>query len=594
MKIYQWLVAIMLINAWGNTKAQELTTVFEQSNGTQTVTYEEGISFLEKLHQKYPNITQFEPIGTTDIGLPLHTFVLSTNGIFQPKTLQEQKKHILLINNAIHPGEPDGVDASLMLLRDICQDKQKQKLLENTVIVVIPFYNVDGVINRGKYSRANQNGPIEYGFRGNAKNLDLNRDFIKLDSKNAQTFTQIFQKWQPDIYVENHVSNGADYQYTFTCLGTQPDKLGGALGEYLKKQLFPDLQKRMEKKKWDMTHYVNVHGTVPDSGFVQFNDSPRYSSGYAALFHTIALVPETHMLKPFSDRVKANYDFMMALLEHLSEPNIPIKTIKKQTEEKYQSQTTQFPLKWQVDKTTFEWLPFKGYTAQYIESQVTQQPRLFYDRKQPFTKNIKFYNQYKPSLTLQKPVAYLIPQAYTQIIERLQWNGVQMMVLKNNQTLQGSYYYITQFETVKYPFEGHYLHYNTQVKKMEQTLQTRAGDVLVIMNQTANRYLMETLEPEATDSFFNWNFFDAILQQKEGYSEYVFEDIAATLLQQNPTLAQMFKDKKAQDPDFAKNAEAQLDFIYKNSPYYENTHMRYPIIRIEQTNTLEEILNREK
>ena len=76
-----------------------------------------------------------------------------------------------------------------------------------------------------------------------------------------------------------------------------------------------------------------------------------------------------------------------------------------------------------------------------------------------------------------------------------------------------------------------------------------------------------------------WNFFDAILQQKEGYSDYRWEDLAAEVLRKDPVLRAKLEEKKAGDPKFAANGPAQLDFIYKNSPYYEPGHNRYPVYR---------------
>jgi hypothetical protein len=106
------------------------------------------------------------------------------------------------------------------------------------------------------------------------------------------------------------------------------------------------------------------------------------------------------------------------------------------------------------------------------------------------------------------------------------------------------------------------------------------GDFLILTDQVANRYLVETLEPEAPDSFFNWIFFDTILQQKEGYSAYVFEDLAWEILQNDQGLYEKFKKKKASDPEFAKDGPAQLDFIYRHSPYYEPAYLRYPVYRL--------------
>ncbi|MCB0643540.1 MAG: hypothetical protein KDC44_17960, partial [Phaeodactylibacter sp.] len=245
-----------------------------------SATYEETIDFYKTLAAAHPSLTII-PQGDTDAGFPLHTVVVSKNGYFSPKQAHEAGKVVLFINNAIHPGEPCGVDASMMLVRDLLLQSEKAPLLQEVVIVLIPYYNIGGGLNRGSYSRANQNGPEAHGFRGNARNLDLNRDFVKADSKNAQSYNKIFAAWNPHIFMDNHTSNGADYQYTMTLLSPQKNKLQKELASYLA-QLEPQLYQVMKQAGWEMSPYVNARNT-PDEGIYSFLDLPRYSSGYAAL-----------------------------------------------------------------------------------------------------------------------------------------------------------------------------------------------------------------------------------------------------------------------------------------------------------------------
>ena len=167
-------------------------------------------------------------MGLTDSGKPLHIVVFSENKDFS----FNQNKAVLLVNNGIHPGEPDGIDATMMLMRDLANSKIK--VPKSTIVVAIPVYNIDGMLNRNSFSRANQNGPEAYGFRGNGRNYDLNRDFIKSDTKNSRSFQEIFHTVNPDVFLDNHVSNGADYQYTFTCIATQHERLGEKLVTFLR------------------------------------------------------------------------------------------------------------------------------------------------------------------------------------------------------------------------------------------------------------------------------------------------------------------------------------------------------------------------
>ncbi len=559
----------------------DFTTKFEKTKGGETVTYQEGITYLEMLDEHYPALELFK-YGNTDIGKFVHLAVVSVNGVFDPEVIRNAGKTILFINNNIHPGEPDGIDASLLLLRDLLSEKKYQPLLENTVICLIPFYNVDGTLNRGSYSRANQNGPKEFGFRGNSRNFDLNRDFIKNDTHNAKTFAQIFHIWQPDVMIDNHVSNGADYQYVMTYIPPQKDKLGEILGNYLNTKLVPQLEQHMKESKFEMTPYVNQFSTTPDSaGIVGFMDTPRYSTGYVALFQTIGFMPETHMLKPYTQRVASDYEFMLNMLKIIQKDGKLIQQLRQQALESIKNQTD-FPVEWKLNKEDYRKFIFKGYEASMIPSKVTTGKRLYYDRKKPFEKEIPYYNTFVPKTIVKKPNAYIIPAEWEAVIERLKSNRVEMQTFEKDTILEVEAYYIADYKTSPRAYEGHYLHSDVKLNTQIQKLTFKAGDIIIYPNQTVNRYIIETLEPQATDSFFNWNFFDSILQQKEGYSDYVFEDIAEQLLKEDNGLKQKFEEKKLSDEKFRQNAREQLDFIYRNSPYYEKTHLRYPVFRLKK------------
>src|SRR5690606_23028136 len=194
-----------------------------------------------------------------------HLILVSNDGDTDLRNIRKKNKRILLINNGIHPGEPDGIDASMLLVRDIVT--KKYSIPNNVVLAFIPVYNIGGCLNRSPNYRVDQNGPEEFGFRGNGRNFDLNRDFIKLDSRNAQSFTEIFHELDPDIFVDNHVSNGADYQHIMTLLTTQHNKLGGEMGNYLNKTMEPAIYAGMKQKGYDLIPYVNSFGDTPEKGW---------------------------------------------------------------------------------------------------------------------------------------------------------------------------------------------------------------------------------------------------------------------------------------------------------------------------------------
>ena len=207
-------------------------------------------------------------MGMTDAGYPLHLIIVSNNGDYNFVNIRKNDKRVILINNGIHPGEPDGIDASMLMVRDIVTNKYK--IPDNIGLAIIPVYNIGGCLNRSVNYRIDQNGPVEKGFRGNSQNLDLKRDFIKCDSKDARAFTEIFHLTNPDVLVDNHVSNGADYQHVMTLLTSQHNKLGGKMGEFLNKQFEPGLYALMKEKNYDLVPYVNVYDGTPDKGWSQY------------------------------------------------------------------------------------------------------------------------------------------------------------------------------------------------------------------------------------------------------------------------------------------------------------------------------------
>ena len=545
----------------------QFQTPYEKGNGNQTTTYQEMGKFYDDLAQNFKTIS-VESFGTDDNGEPIKVV------IFNPSKNKEVP--VILINNGIHPGEPDGIDATMMLMRDCATGKISVKDLK---IVAIQAYNISGMLRRGKFSRANQNGPEEYGFRGNARNYDLNRDFIKNDTENAKAFQSIFQHFKPIYFIDNHVSNGADYQYLFTYISTNKERLGKTLGNYFNEKMQPEIVQTLEKKGILTTPYVNIHGDSPDDGFPTFMDSPRYATGYTTLFNTMGTVAETHMLKPYKDRVRATYENMLISINYTEKNAEEIQKLMVESLKDYQPKM-KYPIQWKVDSTKYQMIDFKGFEAGKKTSEVSGQPRLFYDRSKPFTRKVKFYNQYISTKEIAIPTYYVIPKSEKKVLDYLKRNNIMVKEMKQDSIIFAQQYKISDFKTVKNPYEGHYIHYDTQVMAETKNVNFRKGDFLVSTQQNGVKYLLETLEPEAADSFFNWNFFDAMLGQKEYYSDYVFEDTAANLLKNNSVLRTAFEMEKIVNPDFAKDGKAQLDWVYKHSPYYEGSVGLYPIYRV--------------
>ena len=576
-KVFLLLITVLFTTCQQHNN-NTFITQFEKSGGTETSEYIDVINFYKELSNTYSEISVFE-MGETDAGLPLHLVVYNSDGKTQLNAIKNSTKNIVLINNGIHPGESDGIDASMLLLRDIVQNDSLKKSYQNSLIAVIPIYNIGGSLNRNSHTRANQNGPIEYGFRGNTRNYDLNRDFVKQDTKNAAAFADIFHAVNPDVFIDNHVSNGADYQYAISHLFTQHNKLGGSLGKFIETQMRPAIERSMATKNMPITPYVNVWGGTPKEGWSQFYDSPRYSTGYTTLFNTLGMMVETHMLKPYKIRVEQTYELLLSMLDFTQDHSEEIKTIRRNAIDKILKKKT-YPIAFEIDlQKEPSIIQFRGYEGSIRDSKVTIGKRLKYDTSKPYLEPVNYYNEFRPTKETTIPKAYILRQGWRRVIERLNNNQISYTQFEKDTTLVVETIHVDNYKTRTSAYEGHYLHYNTSIKIDSIAVHFYKGDLYIPVNQKGARYLMETLEPEATDSFFNWNFFDTVLQQKEGYSGYVFEDVAEQILKENTFIKDAFEAKKAADKDFAKNPRAQLNFIYKRSLHYEKAHLLLPIYK---------------
>lgn len=545
-----------------------------------TPTYDEVIEMYQQLDARYENAKLFEK-GLTDVGKPLHLFVINDQPDFDVQEIKQEGKSVLLINNGIHPGEPAGIDASLQFAEDILRHTNgMQDWLKNVVIAIIPVYNVGGHLNRSAYSRANQTTPYETGFRGNAKNLDLNRDFAKCDSENAKSFTKIFQEWDPDVFLDTHTTNGSDHQHSITLIPPFPDYFGKTQEDFLRNKMIPDLYEGMNAGEYELIPYVSWIHNDPKEGIVLWQDAPRYSSGYTGLFNSFGMMTENHVYKKYSDRVKSCNQFICVLTEFISNNAEEIRNSRIAGNSEI-VEMEYYPITWKLDSTKYETVEFKGYEVDEQQvSPLTGLKRFGYDRNKPYSRMIKYYTTYVPENQIKIPEYYIIPAAWKNVIDRLKWNGVEMKKLTKDTTLQVYVDYIDDFSNSGKPYNGHYYHDKVITRTEYQEIKFYAGDLIIPVRQKGMKYILEMLEPKATDSFFRWNFFDSVLDQREYFSFYGFEENAMKYLEENPGFKQRFLQKRETDPEFANNHRAQLTWIYENSEWAEKSFRRYPVAKI--------------
>ena len=558
----------------------DLRTPYERGNKNQTTTHAECIAWYQDLARRYPTVLSFGEVGVSDAGLPIHAGVVTADGVFDRAQLKREGRPVFFNNNGIHPGEPEGVDACMALVRDFCLEPARLAALGKTVFLFVPLYNVDGSINRANTSRVNQDGPEQFGFRGNARHLDLNRDFVKCDTLTAQVFNRLFTAWDPDVMVDTHTSNGADYPYTMTLIHTQTDKLGGALGGFLQQTMLPHMFAQMAKRGWPTCPYVNPVKDSPDHGIAEFLETPRFSTGFAALHHTIGFMPETHMLKPFADR----YESMRALVETALDFTVAngatIQQLRRAARDEGKT-WREWPVHWSMNEAKPSTFRFTGYEAKYSPSELGNYTRLSYDRNSPWEREIAYFNHFPADITVAAPRAYVVPQAWREVVERLQWNGVRMERVDADKVMDVRTYHIKSVSSRPGAYEGHMFHDDVQLETRTEKVLVRAGDWMIALDQDQARYAVETLEPQGHDSFFRWGFFNSVLEKKEAYSDYVFEDHALELLRDEPGLRQKFEQWKAEHPQLLSSQEAVLDFIFANCQrYVEPEWRRYPVLAV--------------
>ena len=543
-----------------------------QENSNQTLNYSELIEAYKALSAEHKEIELYA-MGESDYGLPIYLCIVNGAQDSIKSFEKARTSTTILINNAIHPGEPDGVNACLEIINEWIESGKRSEGLP--VLAIIPAYNVGGMMVRSGTSRANQEGPEEYGFRGNTQNLDLNRDFVKMDSKNMFTFAKIYHALEPDIFIDTHVSNGADYQYTVSYIANVKERMAPGLGDLLHFKMLPTIQSKLPKSGFDLIPYVDTRGETPESGIQVFNDLPRYSMGYASMMNSMSFTIETHMLKPFDDRVKATKAFIYEALKWTSKNSAQIELERKNAldwERELKEYEFDFELTDKKDS-----ILFKGYEFSHPISEVTGLPRLKYHRDRPYEKYVPHFKTYEAKSKSHIPDFYVLGGQNERVIDRLKANQFKFEVLQKDTIIQLGSVRIEKYETSKTAYEGHYAHSNVSSNISKSVVKFKKGDILIPTQQRNKRFLVSVMEARTEDSYFNWNFFDSYVQQKEYFSPYIFEDQAIEILKNNPQLKADFEEKKKTDAEFAKSSWSQLYYIYARSEYFEPSFNLLPI-----------------
>jgi len=572
-------------------------TPSEASDYRTTPDYSETMRYVERIATAYPGWVRCEKFGVSGEGRDLVIAIASKDGVFDPERIRASGKVILLVQNCIHAGETDGKDASLELLRDLVR-KGKSSLLDRVVLVVIPIYNVDGHERRSAHTRINQNGPEAAGWRANGTNLNLNRDYLKADAPETRAFLRLFHRWLPDFFIDDHVTDGSDFQYDVTfMLDTTPDVFPPT-AEWVREKVSPAI-----------VRHVNAGGhaafagqvflrddTDPSQGLVMFENPPRFSTGQMILENRPGLLVEMHMLKDYRTRVTGNYLVLEAVLERLNQDADQLLRLNREADAAASRLGSEagrgkpFPL---VVAASGETSPveFRGVEYTRYLSEVSGTMAIRYGT-QPWNATLPMETASTVVVSVTPPAAYIIPPQWTRIVEVLEAHGVGFRRTSASWTGRVERYRCTGMLRPNRPFEGRYPILRSSGVEQEFgrfgecTLVTEsatfpAGSVVVPLDQRLSKVVIHWLEPEAPDSALRWGFFDPVFEQKETGEAYVLEKLAKEELARDPALRTEFERRVQSDPAFAGNPAARLEFFYERSPWGRANRVgEYPVGRL--------------
>jgi len=567
-----------------NAAMSDWITPAERSHFRTTPSYADTRAYLKRLADASPATIRLTRFGVSPEGRDLMLVVAAKDGAFTPEAARASGREIVMVQSGIHAGEIEGKDAALMLLRDMSIGGTHAKLLDHAILVWLPIFNVDGHENSNPYNRINQNGPDAMGFRATAQNLNLNRDYVKADAPEMRDWLGMFNAWLPDLFMDIHTTDGADYQYDLTWYMEEWGPLDPAVKAWqdtaFKHGIFPafDRMGHMQAPYLELVDHRDI-----TKGIGNFGSGPRFSTGYVALRNRAALLVETHMLKTYEVRVRATYDLIVATLDYI---NAHAGTLRKavtaaDADTSAHANGRELPL---LYKTTDKPITFtlKGYAFTQEKSEVSGDTWVAYDPHAPKTFEIPFYRDLVATESVRLPAAYAIAPQWTDVIDKLAEHGIRTERLTRDVSVDAERYELTKPVWADKPFEGRHMLRDFAIASKRGTFALPAGTVIAPIDQPAANVVANLLEPRASDSLVRWGFLDATFEQKESPDARVAEALAREMLAKDPALKAEFEAKLAADPAFAKDSASRLQFFYERSPWYSTQKVgAYPVLRVD-------------
>ena len=585
--MYRWLLLSLLgFASMAAHASTDWITPAEAAHFRTTPSYADTLAYLQRLQQAAPGVIRLETFGSTPEGRPMTVVIASADGTFDPAAARAARKPVVLVQAGIHPGEIEGKDAGLMLLRDIAVAGKYPHLLDHLVLVYIPVFSVDGHENSSPYHRINQNGPESMGFRGQSQYLNLNRDYVKADTPEMRAWLKLWQRWVPDFLIDIHTTDGADYQYDLTWYTEDPHKLDPAVSAWQHDAIVKHAMPAYEKRGHLASIYLEFKdGRDPRKGIRNFGSGPRFSTGYAALQNRPALLIETHMLKPYANRVQATYDIVELMLEQVgAHPAALLAATAKadaNTIARAGDAQARVALTFKPDPAPTRFT-LKGFAFSQTHSDISNDAWIKYDPSRPQSYVIDNWNGLLPDLSIAPPAAYAVPAQWTAIIDKLDAHGIAYRRIDRPLTIRAEGYQLDNPKWAGKPFESHLMLRDFALHAAPREVTLPAGSVIVPMDQRAANVAINLLEPQAPDSLLHWGYLDAIFEPKEYGEPRVLEQLAREMLATDPALKSAFEQKLHDDPAFAADSYARLHFFFLRSPWYAAQHVgEYPVLRLD-------------
>ncbi|WP_386065279.1 M14 family zinc carboxypeptidase [Tahibacter sp. UC22_41] len=580
------LFAVLLSAAGAGFAATDnLRTVAEQSGFKRTGRYDEVIDLCARFAKAWPDAVRCDEFGRTPEGRPMLALVATTSGARTPEAAHEQGIPVSLFQGGIHAGEIDGKDAGFLLLRELLQGKAGKGLLDRQVFVFVPVFNVDGHERFAAWSRPNQRGPEQMGWRTTAQNYNLNRDYLKVDAPEMQAMLGLMNRWDPLVYVDLHVTDGAKFEHD-VAIQVEPLYSGDEELRKLGRELRDDTIAQLSKQgSLPVGFYPSfIVGDDPASGFADAVAPPRFSTGYLPLRNRFGMLVETHSWKPYPTRVKITRNTILDVLQLVDAHGKDWRAEQLTADERAATLGgTRVPLDYKASDKARE-IEFRGYAYTRTPSEISGALMTRYDERKPQIWKVPLHDDVQPATLVEAPKGgYLVPAAWSALVAaKLDAHGVSYQRLDAaHARLPLQSFRATATTFAERPSESH----QRTTLRGEWQAETRdvgAGALYVPLAQARSRIAIALLEPQAPDSLAAWGEFNGAFEQKEYMEEYVAEDVAREQLKRDPALAAEFQRKLATDPEFVRNPNARLEFFARRHASWDEQFNLYPIFRVDR------------